>query len=193
MKILSLASLAVAICATSSLSRAQNDSPALAAGTQTDGPFRKVIIDADQNRVDTLKDPMELAVATDGRVFYAERDGAVKMWRPTTKKTVVVGKLKVEDYVAAGLEDGLLGITLDPHFTENGFLYLYYSPPEMKRDAQGKKAGENVLSRFTLNGDTLDLASEKIMLRVATQREQCCQPRPDQDGCGGEITSCLCA
>jgi len=47
-----------------------------------EGPFRKVILDADQfidgAPSDTLKDPMELAIAPDGRVFYAERDGVVK-------------------------------------------------------------------------------------------------------------------
>src|SRR5690349_15825903 len=67
-------------------------------GAQTDGNFHKVIIDTDKEvngkLEDTLKDPMELAVATDGRVFYAERDGAVKMWKPQTKKTIIIGQLK---------------------------------------------------------------------------------------------------
>jgi cytochrome c len=96
------------------------------------------------------------------------------MWRPDTKKTSVIGKLEVEDYGKTGMEDGLLGVTLDPKFTENGWIYLYYSPPETHKDKNGQKAGENILSRYTLAGDKLDLASEKVMLRVATQREQCC-------------------
>src|SRR5687768_2645252 len=53
-------------------------------GEQVDGNFRKVILDADQQVdgvwQDTVKDPMELAVAADGRVFYAQRDGTIKMW-----------------------------------------------------------------------------------------------------------------
>ena len=168
-------------CAVPVLLQAQNDTPPLPSGPQTDGHFRKVILEAAQNKADTLKDPMELAVAPDGRVFYAQRDGTVKMWKPDTKATVVVGKLKVEDYDGMHLEDGLLGVTLDPHFAQNGFVYFYYSPPETTKDAQGGKAGENRLSRFTLQGETLDLASEKVMLRVGTQREQCCHA-------GGSLT-----
>ncbi len=150
-------------------------------GPQTDGKFQKIILDWDRNvngkLEDTLKDPMELAVATDGRVFYAEREGTVKMWTPATRKTVVVGKLKP----FTGLEDGLLGITLDPHFSENGWLYLYYALPETGVDKNGQKAGTNRLSRFTLVGDSMDMSSEKPMLDVATQREQCCHA-------GGSLT-----
>lgn len=143
-------------------------------GPQVDGDFRKVILDADQevNGVlqDTLKDPMELAVAKDGRVFYAQRDGTVKVWKPATKATVILGRLEV----FTGLEDGLLGLALDPNFLKNGWVYLYHSLPETTRDANGQKAGENVISRFTVEGDKLSLASEKVLLRVKTQREQCC-------------------
>ncbi len=68
-------------------------------GPQTDGAFRKVILDADMlvngQLEDTVKDPMELAVAPDGRVFWAERAGVVKMWKPDTKSTVTIAKIKV--------------------------------------------------------------------------------------------------
>ncbi len=152
-----------------------DEKPVIApAGEQTDGHFKKVILESDQKvkgkLEDTLKDPMELAVAPDGRVFYAERSGTVKMWKPDTKKSIVVGKLKVFD----GLEDGLLGITLDPKFEQNGWVYLYYALPDTGKDARGEKAGTNRLSRFTLTGEKLDLNSERVVIEVATQREQCC-------------------
>jgi cytochrome c len=149
---------------------------ALPSGPQTDGSFRKVVLESDKDTDgdgkidDSLKDPMELAVAKDGRVFYAQRDGTVKVWKPATKASVVVGKVDV----FTGLEDGLLGLNLDPKFLENGWIYLFYARPETTQDADGKKAGENRVARFTLRGDTLDLASEKILIRIATQREQCC-------------------
>ena len=91
-------------------------------GEQVDGPFRKVILDADQEVdgkwQDTVKDPMEIAVAADGRVFIAERAGVIKMWKPDTKMSVTIAKIKVFD----GLEDGMLGIALDPNFTKNGWV-----------------------------------------------------------------------
>jgi len=143
-------------------------------GPQSDGAFRKVILDTDREvngeRIDAVKDPMELAVATDGRVFYIERAGAVKMLQPDSKTPVVVGTIPV----FTGLEDGLLGLALDPNFATNGWIYLFHSLPETTKAADGSKTGENVVSRFTLKGDTLDLASEKVLLRVTTQRDQCC-------------------
>ena len=143
-------------------------------GEQVDGSFRKVVIDADEQVdgvwQDTVKDPMELAVAADGRVFYAQRDGTIKMWTPATKKTVVVAKIKVFD----GLEDGMLGITLDPNFTKNGWVYLNHSLPDTTKAADGSKAGIIRVSRYTLAGDKLDLGSEKAVLDIPTQREQCC-------------------
>jgi cytochrome c len=145
-------------------------------GPQVDGSFRKVILDSDKDidgdgKVDdSIKDPMELSVAKDGRVFFIERAGIVKMWEPQTKSTRQVAKLDV----FTGLEDGLLGMTLDPKFTENHWIYFYYSIPETSHDANGKKTGENRLSRFTLKDDQVDLSSEKVLVKVATQREECC-------------------
>jgi cytochrome c len=60
----------------------------------------------------------------------------------------------------------LIGVTLAPEFSKNGWVFLYYSP-------KGSES-ENRVSRFVLKGDTLDLASEKIVLRVPVQRDVCC-------------------
>ena len=42
---------------------------------------------------DTLVDPMELAVAKDGRVFLAERKGVIKMIKPGATEAVVMDEL----------------------------------------------------------------------------------------------------
>jgi len=143
-------------------------------GPQTDGAFHKVILDADREEsgewTDSVKDPMELAVASDGRVFWAERAGAVKMWKPETRSTVVIGAIKVFD----GLEDGMLGITLDPGFSKNGWIYLNHSLPETTKDEKGHKGGIIRVSRYTLKGEELDLRSEKMILDIPTQRDECC-------------------
>src|ERR1041385_4883014 len=143
-------------------------------GEQTDGAFRKVILDADQQIdgvwKDTVVDPMELAVARDGRVFYAQRNGVIKMWTPETKTTVEIAKIPVFD----GLEDGMLGLTLDPNFLQNGWVFLNHSLPETKKDANGHKSGVIRVSRYTLVGQKLDLASEKHVLDIPTQRDECC-------------------
>ncbi|MBI1842856.1 MAG: PQQ-dependent sugar dehydrogenase [Verrucomicrobia bacterium] len=152
------------------------DAPPVPTGPQSDGPFRKVILDADHAMEtggpieDTIVDPMELSVAKDGRVFWAERAGVVKMWSPQSKKTSAIASLKV----FAGLEDGLLGMTLDPRFPENNWLYLNRSLPDTLTDADGKKSGIIRVSRFTLKDEQLDPGSETTIIEVRTQREQCC-------------------
>ncbi len=108
-----------------------------------DTHFQKVILDP------TPQDPMQMSIAADGRVFYDERAGKVKMWKPDTRSTVVVGTIAIDE----GREDGLLGIALDPNFATNHWLYLFYSPPG--------NVSEQHVSRFTLSGETIDLASEK--------------------------------
>ncbi|AKH82094.1 hypothetical protein AA958_07460 [Streptomyces sp. CNQ-509] len=124
------------------------------AATLTDS-FEKVTLD------DNTANPMELAVADDGQVVYIDRNGDVKVIA-ADGGTSTAGHLNVY----TGQEFGLLGIALDPDYTTNGHLYLYYSP-------QGDKAVDRV-SRFTLKGGTLDMSSEKVVLTVDTQRDQCC-------------------
>src|SRR6266487_3656078 len=118
---------------------------------QTDGPFHKVILDSDRQVngkwEDTVKDPMELAVAPDSRVFYAERDGVVKMWKPETKSSVVIAQIPVFTTGGASLEEGMLGITLDPNFAKNRWVYLNHSLPEITPDANRKKSGIIRVSR----------------------------------------------
>ncbi|MFM7102862.1 MAG: PQQ-dependent sugar dehydrogenase, partial [Verrucomicrobiota bacterium] len=145
-------------------------------GPEADGPFRKVPLDADHDangdgRVDdTLVNVMEIAVARDGRVYLAERAGVVKVLEKGAAHAREIGRVPVFN----GLEDGLLGIALDPGFDRNRWLYLYYADPVTRTNEAGLKTGENRLARFTVADGRLDPASERILLRVPTQRDDCC-------------------
>jgi cytochrome c len=120
------------------------------------GSFEKVSLDSNTNN------PMELDIAPDGRVFYIERDGRVQIIKPDTGTTVTAVTLPV----FTGNEDGLIGIKLDPNFATNNWVYLYYAP-----NGGGPR---NYLSRFTVEGDAINAASEKVVLQVPTQRNTCC-------------------
>lgn len=109
-----------------------------------------------------LNEPMELQVLPDGDVLFIERHGAVKVYDTEAGKVRVLAKLPVFH----DLEDGLLGLALDPGFAANHFIYLFYSPV-------GEKPMQRV-SRFVLKPDSLDLKSEKILLEIPTQRTECC-------------------
>ena len=127
--------------------------------------FSKVVLE------EKLNEPMELSVLNDGRVLFIERHGAVRLYNTKTKslKTIatipVSTKYKDKKGAVSEAEDGLLGLNKDPNFATNHWIYLYFSDPVKS---------ENVLARFTLVGDKLDLKSKKILLVVPTQREQCC-------------------
>lgn len=171
-----LLTLALALTATSTpLSAADKPQPK-PSDPQSDGPFHKVILDTDRDLDgdgtldDVLIDPMEIATAPDGRVFLIERAGVVKIWKPTTRSTVTAARIEV----FKELEDGLLGIALDPGFHTNNWIYLCHSDPVTRTNATLGKSGDNLVSRFTLVGDSLDLASRKELLRIPTQRDQCC-------------------
>ena len=121
-----------------------------------DENFVKVVLD------EKLNEPMELSVFPDGRILFVERRGGIHLYLPEERRTKDLGVLSVYD----GYEDGLLGVTRDPKFMETGWVYLYYSP----------KVDEGIqrLSRFTMEGDSLLFESEKIMLEINSQREECC-------------------
>ncbi|MCF6403081.1 ThuA domain-containing protein [Chitinophaga filiformis] len=127
--------------------------------------FTKVVL------AEKLNEPMEITVLNDGRVLFIERHGAVKLYNTKTKqlKTIatipVSTKYKDKEGKESEAEDGLLGLNKDPDFASNHWIYLYYSDPSKPR---------NILTRYTLNGDVLDLKSKKVLLEVSTQREQCC-------------------
>ncbi len=148
--------LAIVLCF---LSCARQDKRQGSPNTQTppqENRFTKTVLAED------LSEPMELAVTRNHRVFFVERKGSVKLYNPATDTVTTIGKLDV----FSGNNDGLLGIALDPDFYKNQHLYLYYSP------AGG--VAEQRLSRFTLQDNRLDLRSEKILLKIPTQRQTCC-------------------
>ena len=119
--------------------------------------FTKTVLSND------LNEPMELAVAPDGRVFFVERAGKFYMYDPKTRKTRVLRDFPVkavEKYL-----NGLLGMTIDPDFAHNNFLYFFYTTTEKEQTKQ-------LISRFTLGADgALDLASEKVIIEVPIDLE----------------------
>jgi len=171
-----LISLLAVLAGCLTATRAEEKTFPLPSGPETDGPFQKVILDADHDvdgdgRIDdTLVDVMEIAVARDGRVFLAERAGTIKVLVPTGGHAEPIGHIEV----FTGLEDGLLGLALDPDFARNHWLYVMYSDPVTVTNVAGLKSGENRVARFTVTDGKLDLASEKILTRVVTQRDDCC-------------------
>ena len=91
-----------------------------------------------------------------GRVFVVELSGLVLLFNldGSDESTIIDLSSRV---VSTGGEKGLLSVELDPDFTDNGFLYAYYTLPD---------APFSQLSRFTVTNDTADFFSEVLILQI---------------------------
>ncbi|WP_246856052.1 PKD domain-containing protein [Nocardioides xinjiangensis] len=156
-----------------------------AGGAAADAPdlskFQKVVLGQGTG----LGEVMELTVAPDGRVFFITRAGDISMYDPTDGSIEIIMN-NPSLGVWSGLEDGGLGITLDPEFATNNWIYVYYAPLPASHNA-------NRLSRLTVetsaSGETfIDKSSEKVVLEVGTQRNVCCHSAGSlQFGDGGVL------
>ncbi|MDG4856617.1 carbohydrate-binding protein [Streptomyces sp. T-3] len=166
----------------------------LASSVAVGGPATASVIPASDYQQVTLAkggaklgEPMSLAVLPNRSVVHTARDGAVRITTPSGT-TSVAGRLNVYSHD----EEGLQGVAVDPNFATNRYLWLYYSPrlntPSGDAPATGTSTdwavwkGHLNLSRFTLKTDnTLDMASEKVVLTVDNDRGQCCHAGGDID------------
>ena len=103
-----------------------------------------------------FNEPTEIAVAHDGRVFIVERHGTFSVYDPKTRTQRAVQKLVVNDTD----ENGLIGITLDPGFDQNHWLYMNRTVGDHHR-----------LARFTFDGDSL--RDERVMLEIRIDKGCC--------------------
>jgi cytochrome c len=152
-------------------------------GPPPDTEFEKVTLN------DFPGEPMDLAVLPDGRVLHTTRPGELWMYDPATGRNSVVNEFDVYRHD----EEGLQSVALDPNFSENGWVYIYYSPPlntpvddpvtpinEGDAPFFGTQAdwdryrGLIRLSRFRWVGRRLDMRSEQRIIDVPVDRGICC-------------------
>lgn len=93
------------------------------------------------------------------RIVVLEKAGRVRVGRPgsTTFSTALTLN------VCSSGEQGLLGFTHDPGFSGTGAVYVYYT-------AATAAGCVNRVSRFTMNGDSIDPAGEVVLLDKISAR-----------------------
>ncbi|MEU0117657.1 PQQ-dependent sugar dehydrogenase [Streptomyces bobili] len=132
-------------------------------------------------------EPMSLAVLPDRSVLHTSRDGELRL-TDVAGNTRLAGRLAVYSHD----EEGLQGVGVDPRFSSNRFIYLYYAPPMDTPAGDAPETGTaadfapfdgvNRLSRFVLKTDgTLDPASETKIIDVPASRGLCCHVGGDID------------
>jgi glucose/arabinose dehydrogenase len=111
-----------------------------------------------------FRKPVALAATPDGRILALQQGGVVRVIQ--NDALLPTPALDISAKVcAAKSERGLLGVALDPNFTLNGYLYLYYTFKKFgtcTKDAVDVPV--NRVSRFTMTGNTIDPGSEKILV-----------------------------
>lgn len=118
-----------------------------------------------------LDEPMVFEVTKDGSAYIIERKGGFKKYDPASQTVNLIGTISVntkytsKEGKVSEAEEGLMGLSLDPKFDQNHWVYLYYAHPTEKK---------HILTRWELKDDKLVEASQKVMLEVPTQREVCC-------------------
>jgi glucose/arabinose dehydrogenase len=106
-----------------------------------------------------LTAPTTMALAPDGRIFVAEQAGRLRIIQDG--RLLGTPFLNISHKVASEGERGLLGVAFDPNFSTNKYVYVYYT-----QEATGTILLHNRVARFTANGDTAVLSSEKLILRL---------------------------
>ncbi|MBG6212019.1 glucose/arabinose dehydrogenase, partial [Labrenzia sp. EL_126] len=105
--------------------------------------------------------PISMTFLPDNRMLLLSKDGEIRIVDPESGRSEIYMTLTNID---AGQERGLLDITLDPDFANNGYIYLYYTPinPENARIARfqhqensgGLTSSADLSSEFVVWEDT---------------------------------------
>ena len=100
--------------------------------------------------LDNLKNPWELEFASDGKIFFTERDG--KLWMIDNESMLHL----IAEFPASNTsEGGLLGLELDPNYENNHFLYLYQTYLDILTH-------QNKVVRYTVNNN--QLTEEQVLI-----------------------------
>ncbi len=102
--------------------------------------------------------PTAMAFSPDGRLFVCLQAGQLRVIENGT--LLPTPFVTVTTVTNVNTERGLLGVTFDPNFASNNFVYVYYTVPTAPI--------HNRLSRFTANGNVAAAGSETIILELET-------------------------
>ncbi|MDB5106473.1 MAG: cytochrome [Fibrobacteres bacterium] len=115
-----------------------------------------------------LKEPIELSVARDGKVFVVQRGGDITLYNPATGQASLA--IHLDAYLNSGAYDvgGPLGVAVAPGFPADNRVYLYYPPKASFSGNANNSTGKLTyrLSRFRFVGGALDPNSEQVLLEV---------------------------
>ncbi len=164
--------------ATSSWSQTSWTYPGCSAVTDADFKYDTLVIRKSAADSTKLAEPDKIAFDMDAQgnvdLYWVEiRLGKIKRYTATTKTIKTLTKLPnwTGDYLTVKnsnqIEEGVTGIALDPNFKTNHYVYIHWSPAPATNEIFR-------ISRYTVTGDTILQTSEKVLMDIPAERQECC-------------------
>lgn len=107
--------------------------------------------------VTSVSAPTALAFTPDGRLLITQQSGSLRVYSGGALLATPAITFP-SAAICTSSERGLLGIAVDPAFASNGFVYLF------RTFKKPSGACVNRVSRFTMTGNTIDGATELVLL-----------------------------
>ena len=110
--------------------------------------------------------PTALAPTPDGRLLVANKSGRLRVFKEGTSGTTLA--LDISGRICANSERGLVGVAVDPNFSANRYVYLFYTHNKHGAcptfDPTDPTNPVNRVSRFVMSGNTVDQSTEKVLI-----------------------------
>ena len=99
-------------------------------------------------------------------LLVATQPGQLRVYKNGT--LLQTPALNISGRICSNSERGLLGVAVDPNFSANHYVYLYYTHNEFGVCPTGQPTNlnnpVNRVSRFVMTGDAVDPATEKVLI-----------------------------
>lgn len=116
-----------------------------------------------------IAQPTALAFTPDGRILIASQPGRIHVYENGALFPAPAVDLSLNNRICSNGERGLLGVAVDPDFSRNRFVYLFYAFKKFGvcplDDPLSPDNPVSRVSRFTLSADNvIDVASERVLI-----------------------------
>ena len=116
--------------------------------------------------VTSVQNPTALAFTPDGRMLVASRAGRLLVYK--NGALLSAPALDISAKTCSNIERGLLGVAVDPNFSTNRYVYLFYTYKKhgVCPSLQPTNPNNPVhrVSRFVMSGDTIALSTEQVLV-----------------------------
>lgn len=130
--------------------------------------------------VTPLQDALALTFTPDGRMLITTKSGRLRVYKDGA--LLQTPALDLSGAICTEGERGLLGVATDPQFGTpgNNYVYVYYTFKKFSGcERNTAQSPVNRVSRFVMNGDTVDRASEDVLIDNI--------PSPNSNHNGGDL------